>query len=160
MDPACKRCDAKCCRYFCLEIDTPEDYEEFENIRWYLCHEGVTVHVDEGDWYLSVANACKMLGDDGLCRIYEDRPLICRTYQPDGCDSSGGDYQYEEFFETPQSLDNYVRDHFGLSEYRRLKAKHRRKIEKKVEKARRKAEKAKAKRGSGKGRGNRKNQAS
>ena len=47
MSKTCQECGAKCCRYFCFEIDEPDTYEEFENVRWYLCHEHVAVHVAE-----------------------------------------------------------------------------------------------------------------
>ena len=46
----CTRCGARCCNYFCFEIDEPDEFDEFENIRWFLCHEGVSVHIDDGDW--------------------------------------------------------------------------------------------------------------
>jgi Fe-S-cluster containining protein len=129
MDEQCASCDAKCCRYFCLQIDTPEDYDEYENIRWYLCHEGVTVHVDEGDWYLSISNPCRKLRGDGRCEIYEDRPLICRSYSPDGCDASGGDYDYDELFETPEAFDEYVRRTMGKVAYNMARKKQRAKLD-------------------------------
>ena len=126
----CRKCGSKCCRYFCFEIDAPDDYDEFEDIRWYLCHEGVSVHVDEdGDWYISIANECAKLGVDGLCTIYEDRPLICRKYSTDGCDQTGGDYFYQEEFRTPEQLDAYARKTLGEKKYEKKKAKHRAKLE-------------------------------
>ncbi|MFP4052523.1 MAG: YkgJ family cysteine cluster protein, partial [Phycisphaerae bacterium] len=65
MTDQCAKCNGKCCRYFCLQIDEPDTYEEFEDVRWYLCHEDVSVHIDdEGDWYLSVMNACCFLDQD------------------------------------------------------------------------------------------------
>ena len=67
MSLTCRECGAKCCRYFCFEIDEPDDYEEFEDIKWYICHEGITVHIDEGDWYINIANPCKMLAEDNSC---------------------------------------------------------------------------------------------
>ncbi len=129
MDEQCASCNAKCCRYFCLQIDTPEDYDEYENIRWYLCHEGVTVHVDEGEWYLSIGNPCRKLRSDGRCEIYEDRPLICRSYSPENCDDTGGDYDYDELFETPEEFDEYVRRTMGKVAYNMARKKHRAKLD-------------------------------
>ena len=45
----CQKCDGKCCRYFALPIETPEDWDDYDDIRWYLCHEHTTVFVEDGD---------------------------------------------------------------------------------------------------------------
>jgi len=129
MSRTCQKCGAKCCRYFCFEIDEPDSYEEFEDVRWYLCHEGVTVHVDDGDWYISIENRCKNLTDNGLCAIYEDRPLICRGYSPENCDFTGGDYGYDEFFETPEQIMDYARKTLGASTFDAERKKARAKLE-------------------------------
>ena len=131
MSKTCQECGAKCCKYFCFEIDEPDDYEEFDDVRWYLCHEGVSVHVDEGDWYISIAKRCENLAGDDSCLIYQDRPLICRRYDPDGCDYTGGDYGYDEEFTTPEQLDAYARKTLGQEQYDKAKSKHRAKLERK-----------------------------
>jgi len=122
MGSLCGQCGARCCRYFCFEIDKPRDYEAFENIRWYLLHEGVTVHVDRKRWYISIDNPCKAIGPDGRCTIYENRPMICGTYEADGCDASGGDYEYEEFFSSPQQIQEYARRTLGEGAFERARA--------------------------------------
>ena len=125
MDPQCARCGAKCCSYFCFQIDEPGTFEDYENIRWFLLHRGVSVHIDDqDDWYISIANECTRLGDDGKCGIYENRPRICRTYQTDGCDFTNGDYEYKELFETPEAFEAYARRRFG-ARYDRMRAKDR-----------------------------------
>ncbi len=129
MSETCQKCAAKCCTYFCFEIDEPDTYEEFEDVRWYLYHEGVTVHVDEGDWFISIDNRCKMLSDDNRCTAYAERPLICRSYALEKCDFSDGDYDYEEYFRTPEELDAYARHILGETAYERAKAKARAKSE-------------------------------
>ena len=127
-DP-CQQCDAKCCQYFCFEIDKPETFEEFDDIRWYVAHEDVSVHVEEnGDWYISIMNRCKMLDRSDRCRIYEDRPLICRKYDPEKCDLIGGDYGYKAEFHTPEQLEAYAREVLGKKNYERAKAAAREKI--------------------------------
>ena len=147
----CKECGAKCCTYFCFEIDEPDDVEEFEDVRWYLCHDGVSVHIDEGDWFISIANRCKMLSDDDECTIYDNRPLICRKYELENCDQTGGDYGYDEEFTTPDELEAYARKTLGdeTFEFERTKfrAKHGGEVEKAVFEAMKKARaKSKAKR--------------
>ncbi len=146
MSRQCIECGAKCCKYFCFEIDEPDDYEEFEDVRWYLCHEGVTVHIDDdGDWFIAIDNHCKHLQSDFRCTIYEDRPLICRQYDTENCDYTGGDYDYREHFSTPEQLDAYARKTLGRAEYEKAKEKARAKFEKKTKEKRRKKKKKKKK---------------
>ena len=139
----CASCDGKCCRYFCFEIDEPDSCEEFEDLRWYLLHEGVTIHVDEGDWYISLMNPCSALGPNNLCTIYEDRPLICRKYSMENCDFTGGDYEYDALFEKPEDIEDYARKMLGSKKFDKQREKKRAKLAangaKKTEKARKKA---------------------
>ena len=123
MSDICSQCGAKCCQYFCFENDEPETFEQFEDVRWFLCHEGVTVHIDEGDWYIAIANRCRMLDDRNRCTIYEDRPLICRSYSPENCDHTSGNYDYDEEFLTPEDLERYARKTLGDRKYERERAK-------------------------------------
>ena len=134
MSKQCKECDAKCCRYFCFEIDEPDTYEEFEDIRWFLCHEGISVHIDEGDWYIHIDNKCKMLTPSGRCRIYDDRPLICRSYSTGNCDQAAGDYNYDELFETPEQIEAYAHKTLGEKAFERARKRERMKLEKKAKK--------------------------
>jgi Fe-S-cluster containining protein len=125
----CKKCGALCCQYFSFEIDEPDDFEQFDDIRWYICHEGVSVHIDEdGGWYIQIMNRCNMLGDDDRCTIYEDRPTICRTYG-DECEYTGDDYGYRAEFTTPESVMEYARKTLGGEEYERQMVKFRAKAE-------------------------------
>lgn len=125
----CTTCGALCCKYFCFQIDEPDDYSEFEDIRWYICHEGVTVHIDEdGDWFIQIMNPCLKLDSNDRCKIYDDRPLLCRHYG-DTCEASGTDYGYQEEFLTPEQLDAYARKTLGADEYDREMLKCRAKAE-------------------------------
>ena len=123
LSPVCRECGSKCCRYFCFQIDEPDDFAEFDDLRWYLLHEGVTLHIDGGDWYISIANRCKALAEDGNCRIYADRPVICRKYSTDNCDFTGGDYGYDQYFETPEDIEKYAMKVLGQKAYLKAKAK-------------------------------------
>jgi len=117
VDPLCRQCPAKCCRYFCFQLDTPESFEQFENLRWFLLHEGIGIHVDEGNWFISIDNKCRRLTDDGRCADYAGRPVICRRYDTDGCDATDGDYEYDELFTSAQQLAAYARKKLGAGEY-------------------------------------------
>ena len=141
MSHRCQECGGKCCEYFCFEIDEPDDYEEFEDVRWYLCHEGVTVHIDdEGDWYISLANRCTMLDENNTCRAYDSRPLICRKYDPETCDFTDEDYDYQAEFNRPEELDAYARKTLGGEVYEQEKKKHRERLDRKTKKKLRKME--------------------
>jgi Fe-S-cluster containining protein len=103
----CEYCTAKCCRYFALPIETPEDFADFEYIRWYLLHAEATVFTEDGDWYLMVHTECKHLQEDNRCGIYETRPDICREYTTDDCEYDD-EWVYEHYFETPEQVFEYA----------------------------------------------------
>lgn len=125
----CDKCGGLCCQYFCFEIDEPDDFEEFDDIRWYICHEGVSVHIDEdGDWYIQIMNPCNNLDDDNRCKIYEDRPIICRNYG-DECEYIGDDYGYRAEFTTPESVMAYAKKTLGREEFEKQMVKFRAKAE-------------------------------
>jgi len=102
-----------CCRYIALPFDEPEDREGFEEIRWFLMHEGVTVFVTDGSWYVSVATPCKHLDETGMCDRYRTRPHICREYSSENCDYHGGDYEYQLLFTHAEQLAEYAREILG-----------------------------------------------
>jgi uncharacterized protein len=103
----CMYCTAKCCRYFALPIEEPEDWADFEYIRWYLLHERATVFREEEVWYLLVHNRCKNLRDDNLCAEYETRPQICRDYTTKNCEYDD-DWVYDHYWETPEQVLEYA----------------------------------------------------
>lgn len=123
IDPMCSQCQSRCCRYFCFEIDKPDSFEEFENLRWFILHEGISIHVDEGDWFISIDNKCKWLAENGRCNNYENRPSICRKYTTENCDATGGDYEYDELFETAEQIAEYARKKLGHKKYEKALAK-------------------------------------
>ncbi|MBD3379472.1 MAG: YkgJ family cysteine cluster protein [Candidatus Omnitrophica bacterium] len=104
----CRKCEAKCCRYFALQLDTPRTKEDFEKIRWYLAHKGVTVFVDKRKWFLDVSNECRFLGKDHRCLIYDKRPLVCREHSPYECERDTSDFEHELTFNTLEELDLYL----------------------------------------------------
>ncbi len=109
----CEQCNGRCCRYFALPIETPEDRGDYDDIRWYLCHEDVTVFVEDGDWYLNIRNKCRHLSDkDQTCEIYAQRPRICRGYRHADCDFIKGEYDYELHFTDDRQMAEYIRIKF------------------------------------------------
>jgi Fe-S-cluster containining protein len=81
----CRRC-ARCCGYFCMEIDTPKTRGEFDDLIWILAHEDVAYHVTKDEWSLIVHNRCRFLDPASGCQIYDVRPRICRQHPPGDCE--------------------------------------------------------------------------
>jgi Fe-S-cluster containining protein len=124
----CEHCTAACCRYIALPIDTPETLAEFDDVRWFLLHEGVSVFVENGDWYIALETRCRHLQADHRCAIYATRPNVCRTYSTDDCDYHSGDYGWEQHFASPEHLSAFARAHArpaGCSSGRRSSARPR-----------------------------------
>jgi len=145
VEKACQRCGGRCCRYFCFQIDAPESFRQFEDVRWFLFHKGTTIHVeDNGDWYISIANRCTALDADGRCRAYDDRPLICRKYDPADCDFSAGNYGYAMTFRTPAELEAHAREVLGPKRYEKAKAQAHAKIARKQARRRRRTKRPRA----------------
>jgi uncharacterized protein len=108
----CEHCVGYCCRHIALPIDKPTERSDFDDIRWYLLHEGVSVFVEDGDWYIHVQTTCRHLQPDFRCGIYATRPQICRDYTTDNCDYHSGDYGWEAHFTAPEHLDAYLKENF------------------------------------------------
>lgn len=111
-DNLCEHCTAACCHYVALPIETPEDPSDFDDIRWYLIHQNVTVFVEDEEWFISFHTPCRHLQSDFRCGIYATRPQICRRYTTENCDYHSGDYGWELHFTSPEHLDVYIRDRF------------------------------------------------
>jgi Fe-S-cluster containining protein len=110
----CSKCSGLCCRYFALPIDTPRNKRDYDDIRWFLCHKGIDVFVEDGDWYINIRNKCKYLSaKDNKCRIYAKRPRICRQYKHKECDLIEGDYGYELHFTSDKQVEEYMKEKFA-----------------------------------------------
>lgn len=120
---SCDQCTGLCCRYFALPLENPEDWDDFDDIRWYLAHENVTVFVEDGEWYINVNNVCRHLDSDYRCDHYCMRPKICRDYTMDGCDLTGDDYGYELHFTDDKQMEEYMQIKFGKKVFDKLEKK-------------------------------------
>ncbi|MGD8450670.1 MAG: YkgJ family cysteine cluster protein [Phycisphaerae bacterium] len=117
----CEHCTGVCCKYIALPIDTPETKADFDDVRWYLLHENVSVFVEDGSWYINMATPCRHLQADNRCGIYATRPRICRKYTTDNCDYHSGDYGWEQHFTCPEHLDVYVTEKVSKSGNRKVR---------------------------------------
>jgi uncharacterized protein len=102
----CEYCTAKCCLYFAMPIEAPEELTDFEYIRWYLLHERATVFKEDDDWYLLVHTTCRHLQDVNRCGIYDTRPQICREYSTKDCEYED-DWTYDFYLERPEQVAEY-----------------------------------------------------
>lgn len=109
----CKKCQGLCCRYVALPLDEPTDKGDFDDIRWYLAHENITVFVEDGDWYVNFKTTCRHLSeDDYMCTMYETRPKICRKYKASDCDFAEGEYDYDLHFTDDKQMQEYIKIKF------------------------------------------------
>ena len=103
----CNFCNGKCCRYFAIPIDKPTNYEEFDDVRWYLYHERTSVFVEDVSWFIIVHNSCNALDENNRCRDYAIRPQICRNYSTSKCEYDDL-FLFEQYFETPEQIEEYA----------------------------------------------------
>ena len=103
----CTSCGAKCSKYFSLEIDEPDCPDEYEDIRWYLCHEKTWVFIDDEKWYLYLMNTCRYLDHNNLCTIYNNRPKICREHNQEDCEIDN-DIFYDVLFKNINDFEKYL----------------------------------------------------
>ena len=130
----CDKCPGLCCRYFALPLDNPEDWDDYDDIRWYLCHEDTSVFIEDGEWYLNIKNKCANLGDNNRCEIYDVRPKICRGYKMDDCDFTGSEYDYDMHFTSAHQMEEYMKIKFGDKVFDKLEPKKRKTKKKKKKK--------------------------
>lgn len=83
----CQReCGARCCRYITVQLPAPKTKVDLEELSWFLAHENISVYVEGRRWHLEVRTPCRYLTEDNLCAIYQDRPGVCRDYDPETCE--------------------------------------------------------------------------
>ncbi len=107
----CQQCDGRCCRYVAIEIDKPVTKSDFDDLRWYTAHRGVTVFVEDKRWYVNFNSRCNYLTSEHRCEIYERRPKVCRSHDPSECEGPGGEYDFELELRTPEDVDAYYAKH-------------------------------------------------
>ncbi|MBW2964778.1 YkgJ family cysteine cluster protein [Candidatus Woesearchaeota archaeon] len=101
----CAECGATCCRSISVNIDAPKTVSDFDQFKWYVFHK-VLVYMDkDGDWFVEVLNDCIHIDENGLCKIYAERPDVCREFSSVGCEVPD-DVAIE--FRTADDIDRYV----------------------------------------------------
>lgn len=116
-----QECKARCCQYIIVKIPAPRTKADHEEIRWWVAHEGVSVHIAQRKWYLQIFTRCQYLTIDNLCAAYDKRPDVCRDYDPGDCEYTG-ELDIEREFHTMEDYDRY------LEEKRRRRLAYRREV--------------------------------
>ncbi len=81
---------------------------DFDELYWFLCHEGVVVYIEGRKWYLMFEVPCRYLDERARCRIYSRRPYVCRSYSVDSCEYQG-EVEFQAYMRTPEDLKRYMR---------------------------------------------------
>ncbi|MDF1701048.1 MAG: hypothetical protein P1V36_07810 [Planctomycetota bacterium] len=89
-------CGARCCRYITVEIPGPRSRDDWDEMRWWLAHEGSMVSKDEDGWCLHVQTPCSHLRPDNACAIYPHHMRTCNDYDASNCEFTGPlDHEFE-----------------------------------------------------------------
>lgn len=107
-----------CCTYVAAEVDGPSGVKSATEILWYLYHDRVSVYRDDDDeWLLQFEARCQHLQADNKCRIYEQRPHICRAFDEKNCEINVE--HAGQTFHTPREFLAYLQEHHRAI-YRKL----------------------------------------
>lgn len=112
----CFECKGYCCKYVTVDIESPSDWEDYDEIRWYIIHKNVIVYKpeDEEDWKIEFRTPCEYLNKKkNICKQYKNRPDVCIEYITDECAkheemSSEG---CEVYLESEEDLKKYMQGH-------------------------------------------------
>jgi Fe-S-cluster containining protein len=121
----CQRaCRAKCCRYITTVLEPPRRKVDFDELGWFVSHEGVSVYVQGRRWHLQVATRCRYLTPGNLCAIYDTRPDVCRDYDPKDCEHDAK-LEYSLYFDTKDDFDRWYAKRLERQRKRRRAASRR-----------------------------------
>jgi Fe-S-cluster containining protein len=100
----CTAC-GKCCTYVAVGVNAPTTPRLATDVLWYLYHDHVYVYRDgAGEWSVHFETRCRHLGDDLLCRVYAERPHICRAFDNTTCEVNSPDGKVLSFTTPEQFL--------------------------------------------------------
>jgi hypothetical protein len=103
----CRDCTAECCKHIGIPIDPPETWEDFQRIKHYIVHEGVSCYLDvEGDWVVEFLSKCGQLnGNRCMAWNTKDYPSICSEYEMKTCVMNEEGEWWEILFRKPEDVD-------------------------------------------------------
>ena len=104
----CDKCKGQCCKTLAVQLETPKTLDDYEDIFWYLYHEGAWVYIDMDDeWWIQFPSKCSKLDKNGRCTDYENRPPVCRKAKLENCEVNKDEIKilfkneedYKDYFE-------------------------------------------------------------
>mgnify|MGYP006306461701 CR=1 FL=1 len=108
----CFECNQECCKSVIVEIDEPTTKRDWEDIRWKVAHKNVQVILDnEDDWCIEFVTDCDQMDEQGRCKIYEKRPDMCSSHDPDDCIVNGDGEYYKLIFKNVKEVEEYLARH-------------------------------------------------
>jgi uncharacterized protein len=109
----CKDCTAECCKHIGVPIDPPATWQDFQAIKHYIAHEGVSCYLDvEGDWVVEFLTKCSQLnGNRCVAWGTPNYPRICKEYDMETCVMNEEGEWWEILFKTPEDVDRYCESH-------------------------------------------------
>jgi len=109
----CDECRGECCRVLVIEIDTPKTRDDYEDIKWYLYHPGVSVYIDMNNaWNVQFNTKCKYLDENGRCLIYDKRPPVCKKAKVEECQKNKREVKY--FFASVEEYEAWLNKNKGF----------------------------------------------
>jgi uncharacterized protein len=108
-----KLCGGRCCRYVTVSVPAPRSEPDWDEVRWWLAHQGVMVTRDPEGWMLHVMTPCTNLKPDSSCGVYPDHMLACQEHDATDCEYTG-EVPFDVKLESETDLADYL-------ERRRLK---------------------------------------
>jgi Fe-S-cluster containining protein len=118
----CLEC-GRCCTYVGVGINAPRTTRSASEVLWFLYHDKVYVYRDgDGEWSVHFETRCRHLAPDLTCRIYEERPHVCRSFDNETCDVNSKEGEALSFTSPEQFLHWLERKHPKV--YRRVVPRH------------------------------------
>jgi uncharacterized protein len=104
----CTSC-TRCCETVSIEIDTPRAPWEYDQWIWVLQHRNLELYLEKPErWYLHIEATCRQLDEKGRCRIYDERPVLCREYDPRNCERRAPLSDIVAWFKTAADLEGWL----------------------------------------------------
>lgn len=100
---------AKCCMYYSVEMDEPENAKDYDDLLWIIAHRDTEIYATDDRWYLLVHSPCRFYDPEKRCLIYPKRPRICRQHTKAECEFED-DYDFDLHFHNYEELERFIRN--------------------------------------------------
>lgn len=106
----CSGC-TRCCETVSIEIDAPRSPWEYDQWIWVLHHRNLEIYLEKPEaWYLHIEAPCEQLKPNGHCAVYEERPVLCREYDPRGCERRAPLSDITAWFKNAANLERWLQE--------------------------------------------------